>query len=553
MRTWFNRAICAIILSASLALPVRAQQRVEYFWDTDPGVGKGTVLQDFEGTVANISAELDVSTLSVGVHTLGVRILNANKFSSTYHRLFYIPPQGETITRVEYSWDKVLAPGKGKAITFTAGNTVNLNTSLKLSASASGMHTIYIRALSTHHHSQVYARTFYIPPVAHKVKAIEYFFDTDPGVGKATRMAATLTSGVKNMAFEVNTDDLSEGVHKIGIRTLTDATWSDTKYRQFLVRSVADNDITRLEYFWNNDPGYGEAHPVQITKGKEITLEFEADMTDLPEGVHTLGLRAQSGSRGWSSNYYVSGIEFEGWDNLQDYLLSLEDTEDVLTSTVYARQFRNTDWQPFYVPFSLTYNDWSSHFELARINCFYQYDDDEDGVVDRQVLEAIKVTPKNGDLKPNHPYLIRAKFKEDYSFSVDEAKMTTEEINSISCSTVEAQYTFTGNYTSLTGMKTAEIYRLRGGTLSVPESDEEVLPPYRWYLTIDDLGNQLQPSASEVKLQVLGFDDATSIDDQMVNVKWSNGSCFDLSGRRVVNDKLGKGIYIINHKKYLIK
>ena len=552
MRTWFNRAICAIILSASLALPVRAQQRVEYFWDTDPGVGKGTVLQDFEGTVANISAELDVSTLSVGVHTLGVRILNANKFSSTYHRLFYIPPQGETITRVEYSWDKVLAPGKGKEITFTAGNTVNLNTSLKLSASASGMHTIYIRALSTHHHSQVYARTFYIPPVAHKVKAIEYFFDTDPGVGKATRMAATLTSGVKNMAFEVNTDDLSEGVHKIGIRTLTDATWSDTKYRQFLVRSVADNDITRLEYFWNNDPGYGEAHPVQITKGKEITLEFEADMTDLPEGVHTLGLRAQSGSRGWSSNYYVSGIEFEGWDNLQDYLLSLEDTEDVLTSTVYARQFRNRDWQPLYVPFSLEYDDWADFFDIARINAFYQYDDDEDGVVDRQMLEAIMVTRGVGRLRPNYPYLIRAKEKQTHNFAIESANVVAEEENSVSCSTLEARYTFTGNYSNLTDMHSNDIYRMRGGTLSIPESDEEVLPSYRWYLTIDDLGNQLNHAPKHIRVRVLG-DEATGImPDGKCQMSSGDGSVYDLSGRRVMRTP-NKGLYILNNKKYLIK
>ena len=104
------------------------------------------------------------------------------------------------------------------------------------------------------------------------------------------------------LAFDVNTDGLSEGVHHIGLRTLTDGTWSATMVRQFLVRSVADNDIVRLEYFWNKDPGTGNGLVVDVTPGKEVTLDFEADMTDLPEGTHTLGLRAKSGSGGWSAS-----------------------------------------------------------------------------------------------------------------------------------------------------------------------------------------------------------------------------------------------------------
>ena len=268
-----------------------------------------------------------------------------------------------------------------------------------------------------------------------------------------------------------------------------------------------------------------------------------------------------SGSQAWSAASLTGGIEFEGWDNLQEYLNSLDDTTDeYLSGTSYSRQYKNGDWQALYIPFSLSYSDWSAHFDVARINAFYQYDDDEDGVVDRQVLEAIMVRSGNGQLKANHPYLIRAKQKGSYTLPATEAE--AEQTNSVSCSTLEARYTFTGNYSNLTGLKTAQRYRLRGGSLSVPESDDEVLPPYRWYLTIDDLGNQLQQASRRLTIRVISEGDATGIDDGLItdlDAKVGQRRVFDMSGRRVdvspeaPLSSLPKGVYIINQKKCIIK
>ena len=137
-------------------------------------------------------------------------------------------------------------------------------------------------------------------------------------------------------------------------------------------------------------------------------------------------------------------------------------------------------------------------------------------MVDRQVLEAITVRPGNGDLKPNHPYLIRAKVPDSYTFSVNPSTVVPQEINSVSCSTLEAVYTFTGNYSDLTGLHSADRYRVKGDHFSVPPTDDEVLPPYRWYITIDDLGNQLEASANSVYLRIIGEDEPTGIDDTLV-------------------------------------
>ena len=545
-----HKLLMASALSALCLLSARAQ-KVEYFWDTDPGVGKGKVLQTFTGNTAQVQAELNAGSLSTGIHLLGLRALNNGHFSATYYRQFYVPAPVESITRIEYYWDKDPGVGKGKELTFTAGSVIELTKQLSASGLKTGMHTLYLRAVSDKHYSQTYTRQFYVPATPHKVEAIEYWFDKDPGIGNATRIAATLTDGSLEKAFDVTTDGLADGVHKIGLRTLTDGTWSETKVRQFLVRSAVENYITRVEYFWNNDPGAGKGYAVDITPGEEVSIDFEADMTELGVGPHTLGLRAQSGSKGWSPVSFVTGIEFEGWDNLQEYLNSLRDTEDVLTGSQYTRQFLNKDWHALYVPFSMNYSDWSARFDVARINAFYQYDDDEDGIVDRQVLEAILVKAANGSLKPNYPYLIRAKQKGTFDLAVDPSKRVAEEINSISCSTMEARYTFTGNYSDMTGLKSANKYRLRGTTLSIPEDDEEVLPPYRWYMTIDDLGNQLQQSARRVNLRILGEDGTTVIED--VEAQDGVTNAYDLQGRKVTEAQMRKGIYIINNKKRIIK
>ncbi len=557
----FTHILSGVVLAMLAALPMMGQSRVEYFWDTDPGVGAGQVLQTFTGNEATASVELDVSGLTTGIHHLGLRALNEDHFSATYYRSIYVLPESERVTRIEYSWDVAAAPGKGKALSFTSGRDIDITTRLSVSQLTPGMHTLYLRALTEGHQSSTYSRAFYVTPKSHKVEAVEYFFDTDPGVGRATRLDASITGDSLNMAFDVETEGLTDGIHHIGIRTLTDATWSSTYYRQFLVRSQVDNFITRVEYYWDEDPGEGKAYTVDITPGEEVNVDFDADLYMLTEGTHTLAIRAFTGSKG-SATTLVKDIDFEGWNALQDYLNSLVDTEDIYDGATYTRHYGNKHWMALYVPFSMSYSDWSAHFDVARINAFYQYDDDEDGVVDRQVLEAILVKPGNGELMPNHPYLIRAKTTGTHTFQVNPSKRVAPEINSISCSTTEARYTFTGNYDDKTGLNSAGYYRLRGGTLTIPGSDNEVLPPYRWYLTIEDLGNQLEASANQVKLRIVGDEDATGIDDTFLA---DDDECvgarkvYDLQGRRVQTspdtplNALPHGIYIIDGKKWVVK
>ena len=559
-----TKTFCSGTYARAFFIPAATETitRMEYSWDSDVAPGKGTALP-FTGNAAQHSAsfasELSVGNLTPGLHTLYVRTLSTGHRSATYARLFFIPEPSRQLTRMEYSWDAEVEPGKGTALQYTVSNdTAWYGPSLSVSGLSAGLHTLYLRTITEGLVSKTYARTFYVPAASHEIEALEYWFDRDPGVGRATRMAATLAADEDTLkrAFDVNTRQLADGIHLIGFRTLTDGTWSETKVRRFRVQSVVENQITRLEYFWNDDPGPGYGYAVDITPGQEVTLDFEADMTELGEGPHTLGVRAMSGSKAWSPASLVGDIAFEGWDVLQDYLNSLEDTWDVYSpGSGYTREYRNRDWHALYVPFSLDYADWALHFDVARLNAFYQYDDDEDGVVDRQVLEAIIIRPGNGRLKPNHPYLIRAKQKGTFTLPVAAADVVPEEVNTVSCSTLEARYDFTGNYGNLSGLHSAQRYRLRGNTLSIPDSDDEVLPPYRWYLTVNNLGNQLEPSAANVRLRIV--DDETTGLDMPTSDRQDGTACqvYDLQGRKVTADssRLRPGIYVVNGKKQVVK
>lgn len=125
-------------------------------------------------------------------------------------------------------------------------------------------------------------------------------------------------------------------------------------------------------------------------------------------------------------------------------------------------------------------------------------------------------------------------------------------------------------------MNSAEIYRMQGNSLSIPPKDHEVLPPYRWYLTIRDrIGGDVDPNSElpEFGRFGIGFEEefnddvsvlicidkenTTNIEKVEDGKKMIEDSVYDLQGRRKLdkldNRKLSKGLYIVNKKKYFVK
>lgn len=227
----------------------------------------------------------------------------------------------------------------------------------------------------------------------------------------------------------------------------------------------------------------------------------------------------------------------------------------------YTRTFNNTNWQALYLPFSLEFSDWSTNFDMARINDLHQFDDDDDGIMEVTALEVANLKA-GSHTEPNTPYLIRAKATGTYTFIPTNKTLYPAEENSFEVTSWNNLFTFTGTYSGVSGseMVANGYFAMGGGTLKKATDTAYGLAPYRWYMEVTDrYGNPV--NLGEVKIMCLddeweetGIDELTMENGQLT----MKNSVYDLSGRKLSNSKLlngqiRKGIYIKNGKKVFVK
>lgn len=221
----------------------------------------------------------------------------------------------------------------------------------------------------------------------------------------------------------------------------------------------------------------------------------------------------------------------------------------------YTRNFKNTNWQALYVPFSMSYDDWKDDFEVARINNFFYKDSDDDGENDESFLNVTKV--KSGTLNPNTPYLIRAKSTGEKTITLTDATLYAASIKPVVCTSFEETFTFQGTYAGVSGSEVYEngYYAMAGGTLKQAASSSANLSPYRWY--VKEVGKASTTSYSKsriINISVEGEDEETSIATLDYNNQPAD-KVYNLNGQIVGTslESLTPGIYIKNGKKFVVK
>ncbi len=131
----------------------------------------------------------------------------------------------------------------------------------------------------------------------------EYFFDTDPGVNNATTIILTEPTDVVNFSASIPVTSLSNGFHNLGIRVFhNDGLWSLFETRRFYIASPAEADvfdIVAAEYFFNTDPGKGNATPIIITPGSTVNFSPTIPVA-LGPGFHFLAIRVMDAEGKWS-------------------------------------------------------------------------------------------------------------------------------------------------------------------------------------------------------------------------------------------------------------
>jgi len=311
--------------------------KAEYFFDTDPGFGSGTDIPlTPSGDISGMVVNTNVASLHGGVHTLYIRTRdNAGKWSIAQtanfvkvQGLYGNPYSAGNVVKMEYFFNSDPGWGNGVDIPVTAATDIgNMVVNLSLTSLTTGLHTFYIRSKDAQGrwsvtHSMVFSKIIGPIPNPYSVSNInkaEYFFDTDPGLGNGTDIPVTPATDISGLVFAANVAPLTGGVHTLYVRTRdANGQWSITNASQFVKYQhpfgnlYTAGDISKAEYFFDADPGFGNGTDIPVTPAGDIQgLVVNLPLSGLSSGIHSLYIRTRDGSGRWSMTNTANFVKIQ--------------------------------------------------------------------------------------------------------------------------------------------------------------------------------------------------------------------------------------------------
>ncbi len=311
--------------------------KMEYFYDTDPGFGNGTDIPvTASANLSNLLVNVNVSSLSDGLHTLYIRSRDAQGRWSISGLLYFAkikalsgnPYTASTINKMEYFYDTDPGFGNGTDIPVTASATIsNMVVNVGVSGLATGVHTLYIRSRDAQGKWSMsgtlqFAKVQSLwgnPYTAGTINKMEYFYDTDPGIGNGVDIPVTAANDINGLVINTNVSSLNSGLHTLYIRSRdAQGKWSLTNSLVFTkIQLLSGNPYTiskinKLEYFYDTDPGFGNGTDVPVTPGTDLSnLVFNANVAALANGVHTLYLRSRDSLGQWSMSNTLQFVKIQ--------------------------------------------------------------------------------------------------------------------------------------------------------------------------------------------------------------------------------------------------
>ncbi len=285
-----------------------AAQHVEYWFDQDPGLGKATKVAATVDAEGNVQFEPSVAGLSAGQHLIGVRSYHVTDTATYYgptllqEFIISLPEEDTYVSRVEYFWDdNDPGFGQGTAIAITPGEEVNLqNVELSTAGLMHGRHVLHVRSYGCYGWGPTISQEVMVDSDILLVHFVEYFWDEDPGFGKGTPLPIVASEELNLENVEFSTDGLAVGLHRLFVRARGDNGWGPVACLEtYVPLRPQDAPVLAAEYFWNEDPGYGLATPIEMTPGQEVSLEnLDIPMGDI-HGDALFGIRYRT-AMGWS-------------------------------------------------------------------------------------------------------------------------------------------------------------------------------------------------------------------------------------------------------------
>lgn len=307
----YIRYLFGVILCMFFVSQVSAQQinYAEYFFDTDPGRGNGTALPVSSTNTIDASFTIPTSALSPGMHNLYIRTRSTDGlWSLNANRIVFINPIHSTflskIVEGEYFIDIDPGFGNGNSLTLTAGDTVSITQTAATSSLSSGIHNLFVRFKNGYGKwSLSQQRLIYVNNNHNigQIVAAEYFFDNDPGEGNAT--SVTVASGnTIDLTNSISVSSLGAGLHFLNFRVKDSKNqWSLAERQLFYIsQPITTRNLAEAEYFYDDDPGFGNGNSITISAGDSINLITTLNSSTLNSGVHFVNIRVKDQNGKWS-------------------------------------------------------------------------------------------------------------------------------------------------------------------------------------------------------------------------------------------------------------
>jgi|GEM_PF-4977705 hypothetical protein len=146
-----------------------------------------------------------------------------------------------------------------------------------------------------------FSLTFTSKAQLYKMVYAEYFFDVDPGLKHGTPITLNNDS-LADLNLNIDISSLSGGQHFLLMRVLNDSGyWSIISAHNFIVSSFATvPSVNYMEYFFDADPGFGQAISMPLTSDSLIDNVFPFNISGLTGGAHIMGVRARDSLGGWT-------------------------------------------------------------------------------------------------------------------------------------------------------------------------------------------------------------------------------------------------------------
>jgi len=201
----------------------------EYFFDTDPGFGNGSLISFAPSSnISNQILNIDISAINIGFHSFFIRTKDANGgWSLTNTQSIFKTGSNNSapnLVKAEYFFDS--DPGFGNAFAIDFADTTHLTDEVyivDLSTVSNGFHSFNFRTQDGNGAwSLTNRQTFFKFGQSLNLNIVkaEYFIDSDPGFGNAIELpinpALNITDQIHSLTKPAT---LTEGTHTFFVRT----------------------------------------------------------------------------------------------------------------------------------------------------------------------------------------------------------------------------------------------------------------------------------------------------------------------------------------------